>query len=556
MGAVKHRVWQYPFFTRGIDSMTFYFPMPEKVTKSNIAYDCEKCGIYKNEKLINPKMEPYIGKKYDGLVIVGDHPTIEDDAKGIPFMNTLATKLRSEAIRNGVNLVNDAAMTYAACCYKKKVTDTQYKCCKETYLMERLTELKPKLIIACGENAFKSVMNIKNKIGATKIRNRIVPNYEFNCIVFPVFNPNDAGGYAYRFALEQDLKRIFGLWKKNYHKRTYVNNLLKKRKILENIHIQEINTFNGIKETFKQLKEYDKLAFDYEATNVSPYDVFFEITHITFSTKDVAWVIHESAWENDLNAWEYLSDQMRKILTDKRVLKIIQNSKFEDLASRNLFGIKRIENMFCTMLATHVVDERKGCTSLDFQNLMRFGIPPYSDTVKSFLQFKNKDDLINSIRKAPHDDLITYAGLDGITTFNNYLVLHNELLPYAYPKAYDNYEFLLKGHWTFANMTQRGITVGEKEFSDFEQRLDEEMVNVVKEIAAIPEFIEYNEFLAEQQQSDKKSKGDDTIKTMLINTKEKKGINKTNDESTEVKKRKRTILQKTSKSHGRKISFS
>jgi len=534
--------------------MTFYFPMPEKATKSKVIYDCEKCGIYKNTKLQNPKMEPYIGNKYDGLVIVGDHPSIEDDSKGVPFMNTLATKLRSEAIRNGVNLVNDAALTYAACCYKKKVTDTQYKCC-QNYLYPRLAELKPKLIIACGENAFKSVMGLKNKIGATKIRNRIVPNYQFNCIVFPILNPNDAGSYNYRFALEQDLKRIFGLWKKSYHKRTYVNGLLKKRKILENIHIQEINTFNGVKEAFKQINQLKEVAFDYETTNVSPYDIFFEATHITFANHNTAWVIHESAWANDLSVWEYLADQMRKVLTNKSILKVIQNSKFEDLVSRNLFGIKYIENMFCTMLATHVVDERRGCTSLDFQNLMRFGIPPYSDTVKAFLQFKDKDDLQNRIREAPHDDLITYAGLDGITTYHNYLVLNNELLPNVYPKAYDNYRFLLKGHWAFANMTQRGIPIGEKEFSEFEATLDKEMEKVVKEIISIPEFIQYNEFLAEQNEVVKKSKGDDTIKTMLLNTKPKKGNKKDNDRTIETNRHSNSPSKKSTKSGGRKISF-
>jgi hypothetical protein len=121
--------------------------------------------------------------------------------------------------------------------------------------------------------------------------------------------------------------------------------------------------------------------------------------------------------------------------------------------------------------------------------------------------------------------MITYAGLDVITTYNNYEVLNYEILPNAYDKAFDNYRMLLKGHYVFANMTQRGIPIGENEFDEINLKLDEAIDNVIKEISDIPEFIEYNDYLKDKVTNVKSN--DATIKSLIESTK-RKDIN--NDE--------------------------
>ena len=523
--------------------MSFYFPLPEKVTKSQIVYNCEKCGLHKkNDKMQNSHFAPVVGSKYDGLVIIANKPSIEDDTKGMPLINEKAKMVRSTFLKNRINLANESAITYASCCLSHKVTDVQFKCCREL-LAPRLLELKPKLIVTLGEMAFKSVMGLKNKIGATKIRNRIVPNFEFNCLVFPVFDPNILNSYHYKYALQKDIERICKAWNKNYRKRTYINKIVKQRKILENITIHEVKPYE-IDSAFEQIHQLKEVALDYETTNLNPFDQFFEITHISFGLKQTAWVFHESLWMDDLIAWNSIQFNMVKFLTNPNILKIIQNAKFEDLCSRYVFKIKKLVKSFCTMLATHVVDERKGCTSLDFQNLMRFGIPPYSETVKSFLKKKNKDDKCNDIRNAPYDDMITYAGLDVITTYNNYLVLDGSILPNSYDKAYDNYRMLHKGHWVFANMTQRGIPIGEKEFDSIDVELELNINKVIKEITEIPEFIEYNDYLKDKVVN--KSSGDKAVKELIQSTKRKENDNDTIAEN----------LKRINGRINRKISFS
>lgn len=485
--------------------MTFYYPLPQKKTKSNITYDCNKCGLCDNPKLTNP-IFPYVkGNNYNGLVILGQQPSKEDDARSIPFSNKRATVVRSNAFRHsGVNLKNAAAFTFALKCFSsKKATEVQFKCCR-SLMAEDIKELKPKMIICCGEMAFKSLFNLKNKIAPTRIRGRLIPNFEFNCLVFTLMNPNDIYNYDQQYALKHDMKRAMKFWSQfNTYKK--VDQLLKERKILEGITIKEIKTHTDLIKCLNRISKLKKVAFDYETTNVKPFDSNFEITHIQFGTSRYAWVLHESLWMDDWmlptrthnDKWHLIKGFMQDWLPDRSVQKIIQNVKFERNVSRWAFNAE-IVNTKDPMIASHVIDERRGTTSLDFQNLVRFGIPPYSDTVKSFLQKKNKDDKINRIRQAPYDDMILYAGLDVITTYNQWSVIEKEILPVIYPNAKYNYEFLHRGHKLFANMSKAGIKIDIEELDSLETTLKNKMESILNRIAHIPEFIEYNKYLEDK----------------------------------------------------------
>lgn len=483
--------------------MSFYFPLPEKKTKSNITYDCDKCGLCDNPKIETPFF-PYIkGKNYNGLVVLGQQPSKDDDQRSIPFSNKKAQAVRSNAFKYGYNLKNHAAFVYAAKCHSyKKATEVQFKCCR-SLMVNELNELKPKMIICCGEMAFKSLFNLKNKIAPTRIRGRLIPNYEFNCLVYTLMNPNDIYNFDQQYALKRDIKRALKFWSK-YNTYKKVDKLLNERKILEGITIKEIKTKSELVNCLNRISKLTRVAFDYETTNVKPFDENFEVTHIQFGTAKYAWVLHESLWNDDYllggkhynDNWAIIQGFMKEWLPNRSIEKIIQNVKFERNVSRYIFNAELI-NTQDPMIASHVIDERRGTTSLDFQNLVRFGIPPYSDTVKSFLQKKDKDDKTNRIREAPHDDMILYAGLDVITTYNQWLKIE-KILPIIYPNARYNYEFLHRGHKLFANMTKAGIKIGQEELDSLETQLINKMESVLNRISHIPEFIEYNNYLEDK----------------------------------------------------------
>lgn len=482
----------------------FYYPIPEKGYRAE-TYNCEKCGVRAKRELENPNMKPVIGSKYDGFVIVTENITREDDRKGIPLMNKKAVEyLRLPCLKNRFNLVDNAAIVPLVGCHIGKVTDTYARCCFESYSDKWISELKPKMIVTLGELPFKFIMHNANKFGQRKIRGRIIPNYYYNSIVFPVFNPNEIESYHYRDALKRDIKKAIKKYTERYNKRGNVNDFLQRRKILENITIKEITTFEELQETFKMLNQLKEFALDYETTNTKPYDDDFEIVLVQFGLKSIAYTVHEDLFKLH---WNYFKEQMKCILLNDNIKKIIQNSKFEDLCSRFIFGIEYIHNVECTMLATHTIDERRGCTSLDFQNLVRFGIPAYNAKVKSLLKIKEVDDVVikkNRIREIKKQDLIQYGGLDVITTFNNWKLLE-KILPQKYPKAIEDYEFLKAGIWAFANMSQRGIYVDQEEHQRLIDFFGKEMEKILEKILAIPEFAEFNEFIRKTKHPEKKS---------------------------------------------------
>jgi uracil-DNA glycosylase family 4 len=501
--------------------MAFYYPLPEKQIKSKIKYDCEKCKLYSRKGTTTPYFFPVIGNQYNGLVILGQAPSKDDDAKGKPFINPKARVIRSIAYKNGINLIKHGAFAYSLACTTFKGTDTQYRCCR-SILTGHLNELKPKMIICCGEMAFKSLFGLKNKVAATRLRGRVVPNYEFNCIVFTIMNPNDIYQGHMQYAIRRDMERAINLWKKKYRKRSNVDDDLKSKKILEGITIKEIKNPGHMKRVFNWISNLKEVSVDYETTNTKPYDKHFEITHISFSNEKVAYVINESLWLN-YPIWRTIKKFMKWLLENHSIHKIIQNDKFEELCSRYKFNIKQIKNSDCPMLATHVVDERRGCTSLDFQNLTRFGIPPYSDTIKSFLKKKTKNDKVNRIREAPYDDMITYAGLDVITTWYNWKFLE-KIMPMAYNRAKQNYEFLHRGHQLFANITHKGIKAGIDELNELEQIFVDNIQDVLEQISILPEFVEYNDYLGKQLNT--KKEGDKKLKKLMLKVKENLNDNK------------------------------
>ena len=526
--------------------MTFYYPLPEKIIKSKTTYDCEKCKLYNRKGIKNPYFFPVVGDKYNGLVVLGQSPSREDDEKGRPFINKRAQVVRSIAYKNGINLKNQGAFLYALSCSVNKGigTDVQYKCCR-SILTEHLNELKPKMILCCGEMAFKSLFDLKNKIRVTKLRGRVIPNYEFNCMVFTLLNPNDIYKGFQEYAMRKDMERAIDLYKKKYSNGKKVNEELEKKKILDGIQIKEVKTPTQMKRVFNWVSNLNDVSVDYETTNTKPYDNWFDITHISFSDEKLAYVINESLWKT-FPVWRDIKSYMKWLLENHLIHKIIQNDKFEELCSRYKFKIKRINNSDCPMLATHVIDERRGCTSLDFQNLTRFGIPPYSDTIKSFLQKKEKNDKQNRIREAPYDDMITYAGLDVITTYCNWKFLDNIIIPNSYEQARSNYKFLHKGHRLFANMTHRGIKAGIDELDELETTFVNGIQDVLYRISNIPEFVDYNNYLGNQLNT--KKEGDKKLEKLMLNVKEKKtNDNKTterNNDNGGIGKEKITIRRK------------
>lgn len=470
-----------------------------KKTGKKVEYGCEKCGLNKTAR--HPKFEAY-GNLDSKLMIIGSSIDGESDKSGIPFSSESSKQyIRANLLRNKINLKKDCVTLFAVSCWYKKRSDTYPRCCRER-MAKIIKELKPNLIIALGADAANSIMGIKEagmkKISSNQFRNRIIPNHEFNCLVYPMFEVDDVVGltqqedgtwkhkvnWANKYSLEKDFKRIISLWRRKYHKVTEVRKILRERNILSDVKVTQVKTIREFYKVLERLVSNKKFAFDYETTNPKPFDSNFDVHYMGFGLAKEAWVIHTKDFD-DIETAKALTFG---ILQDETILKYDQNEKFEELCSRYWMkkrGIEVIKNSFCTMLATHVVDERQGCTSLDFQNLTRFGIVPYGTGIYKYIHIDEKDKKVNEIQKAPVDDMVLYCGYDVITTYHNGEVLNNVLLN-QYEKYRWCYDLLYHGAKTFADVEEVGFNIDDDRLDELEKMLLDKKNEIVGELIKLP----------------------------------------------------------------------
>ncbi len=110
---------------------------------------------------------------------------------------------------------------------------------------------------------------------------------------------------------------------------------------------------------------------------------------------------------------------LRKILKDPQIKKIASNLKFEESWDRFKLMIKCIGWIFDTMLAAHVLDNRRGITSLKFQAYIRYGLADYDSHLTSFIESDEEEgaNTFNTIHKADLDDVLSYCGVDSMLEF-------------------------------------------------------------------------------------------------------------------------------------------
>lgn len=463
--------------------------------KSPSTYNCDKCGLY--TKVNRPEFGIY-GNKDSKLMIVGNCPDKECDGDGVPFAGENSSSIRNIFLKNRIHLKKDASTCFAVSCNYKKKSTVHPKCCR-SLLVEHIQSVSPNLIIAIGETAILSILNIYGEnLSITQLRGRIIPSHEFNCLIFPVFGmediykpTQDENGnwkirtiFDYKQALEWDLRKILNLWHRKYHKISEVKKILNERNILKDISITQIKTVKELEKAVEIIRKNKSFSYDYETTNAKPYDEYFEVYYVGLGIKNKAWVIYVKDFDNIEKAKEIILN----LLQDPDIQVNIQGAKFEELSSRIWFNKPRqriINNSFCTLLGTHIIDEREKTNSLDFQNIVRFGIIPYDGEIKKYLKKKNKDDKVNTIHLAPVDKMVYYNGMDVITTQNNAEVLQNVLIP-GYEKNQWCYDLLYEGDMRFADIQEKGINIDIERLESIEEFFEEKKNELIDEIIHIP----------------------------------------------------------------------
>jgi uracil-DNA glycosylase len=333
---------------------------------------CNACGLYGCVK--TPKMQPY-GNFRKGIMNIGEAPGETEDRLGKPWQGKAGQLLQKTYHKLGIDLFEDCINLNSVNCRpttatgsNRTPTGNEIACCR-TSILRYIDEYKPRVIVLLGATAIQSVIahRWKKDFGTlNKWRGWTIPDQDFQSWLCPVFHPS--------YVMRYDTPEMYKIWEDDLVQAIEINATPLPVYPEPKIHyVDDLSVLETIKS--------GTIAIDYETTGLKPYQL----------NKDHK-IISASIAVDDSTAYVFLLPEKRKdwrplkrLLMNERVRKIAQNMKFEDVWSRVYLDTPVRNWYWDSMLASHVLDNRKGVTSLKFQTYVQFGVIDYSSEISPYL---------------------------------------------------------------------------------------------------------------------------------------------------------------------------
>jgi len=418
-------------------------------------YNCETCGLLKKTK--SGKIERF-GQGKKNILMVGLCPGWEEDRDGIPFVGKSGKFLKSVTRGFGIDLTADCIRTNIVACYTNDPTDKQIRCCRR-FLDTDIEEIKPKLIICLGGEAINEVLRPETlkKITISSISGKVVPCQRLGCWVGACFHPS--------FILRGNRRDESFFISNMMDVLEYLNKPLPKPLNFDaNKLVLESNEAMDVLQKFSASKI--PVAYDYEATTISPYDDDAKLLWVSLSNDSrfgyAIWLANPD-WNIIEQAAVYR--ELANFLKSDAP-KVVQGFNMEELWSRRHIGTGMNNFIMDTMVTTHVVNCRHNVTSLGFQTYMMTGH-----------EYKKMVDVAN-IENEDVEQVANYSSLDSRYTImafhknsnalNNHTRKFNELITRCLP--------------VLANLQERGVRIDMRLLNEFNKtynkRLEERLRDV------------------------------------------------------------------------------
>jgi len=387
----------------------------KKISKTNnsIAH-CGSCKLYKQCK--SPKMQP-TGRGEIKILHVAEAPGKNEDLKNEQLIGQ-AGQFYSKILRKlGIEL-NACLKTNAINCRPSKNRKPKTKeidACHPN-LLKTIKEFQPHVIIALGDCAVESLIKprFQEKVGGiTKWRGTVIPDREYNAWICPTFHPS----YVMRDSSPEVVERLFKDDLKHAIKMldvplpSFDENEESKIEIIK--HPDEATQW--IRNLFNN--NITLTAFDYETTGLKPQRTEQKIKTCSISYGPD----HAAAFPMFMDDFEFV-DVLTHYLSTPRIKKICANMKYERDWTHVKVGVPLNGLFYDTTIGAHFVDNRKGITSLDYQNYAYFGIPPYDRHLKKLLKNSKGGNDLNDADEIDLKELLIYNGMDSMTEFRLGLV--------------------------------------------------------------------------------------------------------------------------------------
>ncbi len=364
---------------------------------------CAKCGLYKHCK--SPKMEGS-GRANKPILFVAEAPGKAEDARGIQLVGHAGQLLRETLHEIGIDLDMCRKINAINCRPEKNRTPTSLEIdhCRPMVWNE-IRSSAPNVIVTLGASALESLIGRDWKAalgGIGRWRGYQIPHRELGAWICPTYHPS--------FLLRQDEKDgshvLF---------RTDLTNAVSKMREPVPIPEQKEAASVGLIwdeqdaiDVITEVTEHNEIvAFDYETTGLKPQAEGHDIISCAISSEDFG------TWAFPMTRKLYPA-WIKFLISETR--KVAANLKFEEKWSQHIFGVCVNEWVWDTMLAAHVLDNRRGVSPMDFQAYAILGVRDYSSHLKPYL--KGKDDKnansLNRIHDVDLEELLVYNGIDAL----------------------------------------------------------------------------------------------------------------------------------------------
>lgn len=366
---------------------------------------CVSCGLYKNAKC--PRM-PVAGEGLRKILIIAERISEEDDYAERLFSDAAGKWFVHKLRGAGIDVWKDCFVTAACLCTTDKIpTYTEVANCRKR-ILQTIDKYKPQIIIPMGMTALYALIGHrwKKDFGdMTKWRGWVIPDQELRCWVAPFSSHHYL--HAKRdqkqemIVFQLDLARITGINLVNLLTtfRTYVEP--------EIIVLKDLSVLDDI--------DYGLTAFDYETTGIKPYTKGHRIACAAIATAE------DKVYTFMMPKTKAERAPFLRYLQNEMIGKIAQNMKYEDIWSNVVLRTPVKGWEWDTMLATHMIDNRPGITSLKFQTYVQFGIIDYSSFTDFWFAAVNHKDS-NSMNRVlelveteeGRAQLLEYCALDAV----------------------------------------------------------------------------------------------------------------------------------------------
>jgi len=412
------------------------------------------------------------------ILIIAEAPGKYEDERGVQLVGKAGQRLRKELRLLGIKLNKDCWKVNAVNCRpidnkggNATPTPKQIECCRP-YVVNTIKTLKPKKIILLGNIALQSFYKDRPNKGIGISAGLKFWDSTYKAWVYPIWHPSYIERMSYddllaaefvrclKRAIDDDPTPLQKQWNKTYPISDYK---------------YAVNALTNC------LKNDTIIAIDYETTGLDMY----KEGHKTVS---FAWANHKGSWSVPVEHPTFTKKQqnkilsiIRKILKKRKIKKITHNVSFEYQWTKAVLGVEPRNFFYCTQLATHVLDNRRGITKLKFQAFMRWGIEDYDVLSKQYIKATNTG--FNNMLKMPLDALLQYNAYDTLYTFE----LYREQLTEFVGNELKAYKFFHRGALTLSEMSYNGIKIKEAFYLQQRKELVKKRDKLVKKIMSTKE---------------------------------------------------------------------